>query len=556
MHLFFNTICPSLQASLLRVGYLFAVFFFYLSCCVAYDSFTHEVKTDVVEKPVVWGKPLSGGPIRALFVAPRFTLGDVAQLSARLDLDYDTVALWSAYSLGYDPMAFASLPDGGRQDEVLTRLRDRLNGRLDVIVLANFDTDILPEEVFSAILDKVAGGTGLLLVHTHNGADSPLHVILDALPIYEGSEAMWAGTGACLFPGQDRLEEVGRVFLHGSGRIVHLGFLGDPPQNHCLIQSPGDSLDLDAFFADNAYSFVARAVCIAAGRRKGFRMSWLQDQAPQGPQDDEIPPDLLPEFVQSMRDSVVAQPARPFLVSFNKPTENHCTISAQLRRVASNVLISWHDPEMLPKGTTMHQFEIPVGSGAYTLDVWVHDRSGIVDWYSQDFVLSGWPEFYDLKLEKTWLLPNDSLDVSVNLRPVANHTRNATVYARALDGYGRVVSEAAVEANHQGGLMRLRLHFTDLISTLIKVEVFALEGGKRLYSEWELQSAFRDIRYVSVRQKPEPNRMDTWTGERGDDRKCREPGDEFSAAGGRQGHRDRAGGKIPGALFECPRFSE
>jgi hypothetical protein len=186
MHLFFNTICPSLQASLLRVGCLFAVFFFYLSCCIAYGSFTHEVKCDAVEKPVVWGKPLSGGPIRALFVAPRFTLGDVAQLAARLDLDYDTVALWNAHSVGYDPMAFASLPDGGRQDEVLARLRDRLTGSLDVIVLANFDTDILPEEVFSTILDKVAGGTGLLLAHTRNGADSPLHVVLDALPTYEG----------------------------------------------------------------------------------------------------------------------------------------------------------------------------------------------------------------------------------------------------------------------------------------------------------------------------------------------------------------------------------
>ena len=508
MHRFLFAIHSNTKPFRFLTGLLLHCFMAALFFQNAHASFTHEVQAEITGKPVVWGKPLSGGPVRTLFIAPRFTLGDVAQLAARFDMDYETVALWSADRLGFDPMAYAVLPDGGSREEVLQRLQEKLAQHPDVIVLANFDTDILPEAIFSGILDCVASGTGLLLAHTRNGVDSPLHVVLDALPEDTAAPPLLKGVGICLFPGWNTQKEIGRVFSHGNGRIVALDYLGDPPRNHCLIQPPSDPLDMDAYYEDNAYSFVARAICIAAKRRDSFLIDEVYDRAPQGPQEDEIPPDFYAEFVQAMKDSVVAQPARPFRVTFAKPTESHYTVSAQLRRVASNVLISWHDPEMLPKGTTSHQFEIPVGSGAYTLDVWLHDRSGIVDWYSRDFELSGWPEFHDMKLDKTWLLPNDSLEISLEVRPVANHTRQATVYARAVDGYDRVVSEAAVEVDNNGGPVRLRLHFMDLLSTLVKVEVYALEGKQRAYSEWELHSAFREYRLVSVRQKTESNTLD------------------------------------------------
>ncbi|MCK5860856.1 MAG: hypothetical protein KAH38_00125, partial [Candidatus Hydrogenedentes bacterium] len=491
------------------VTLLMGIFLLSFSCMGAQGVFTHEVPSTVLaEKAVVWGNPLADGPIRALVIAPRFTLGDVAQLAVRLEMQCETVALWSADSIGFDPMAVASLPDGGRREDILERIREGLDERLDVIVLANFDTDILPEAVFSKILDKVAGGTGLLLAHLQNGVDSPLHIVLDVLSPVDHGYPIWQGVGTCLFPGYTSLEGLSHVFSHGDGRVVVLEYLGDPPHNHCLIQPPADPLDMDPLYEDNAYSFVARAVGVAARRFDEIRIDALYDRAPQGPQDDEIPPDFYPEFVQAMRDSVVAQPARPFQMTFNKPTDRRYTVRAQLRRVASNVVISWHDSESLPKGTTAHQFEIPVGSGAYTMDVWLHDRSGIVDWYSKDFNLSGWPEFQELKLEKTWLLPNDSLDFSLEVRPVANHRRTATIYARAVDEYDRVVSEAYAEVDHQGGTLNLRLHFSDLLSTLLKVEVFAVEGRKRILSEWELHASYREVRYLSVRQHAVRGSMD------------------------------------------------
>ncbi|HPA41094.1 MAG TPA: hypothetical protein PKV69_03700, partial [Candidatus Hydrogenedentes bacterium] len=37
-----------------------------------------------------WGLPLDGGPVRVLAVAPRETLGDVAALAVRLEINADT----------------------------------------------------------------------------------------------------------------------------------------------------------------------------------------------------------------------------------------------------------------------------------------------------------------------------------------------------------------------------------------------------------------------------------------------------------------------------------
>ncbi|HEX72398.1 MAG TPA: hypothetical protein ENN65_03680, partial [Candidatus Hydrogenedentes bacterium] len=456
----------------------------------------------------MWAKPLADGPIRALFIAPRFTLGDVAQIAARLDIQYETVALWNAHNIGYDPVACPSLPEGGSREQLLGRIEDALNKRLDVIVLGNFDTDILPEELFSDMLDKVAKGTGLVIVHPRNSNDSPLHVVFEALPAVEDILPFWHGVAECSLPGDGLLADVGYIRAHRDGRIVMLQYPGDAPRNHCLIQPPAAALDMDALHEENNYALVARAICVAAKRLDGVRIASLQDIAPAGPQEDEIPPDLYPEFIQAMRDSVVAQPARPFLFTLNRPADRRYAVSAQLRRADSSVLITWNDPDLMSAGATNHRFEIPVGPGAYTLDVWLRAKSGVVDWHSADLVLPGWPEFHGLKLEKTWLLPNDSLEVSLEVRPVANHTREAAVYVRAVDGYGRVVSDTTANVSHKGGTVRLRLHFSDLLSALVRIEAFALEGAPRVFSEWELHSACRETRYVSVRQRPGPTVLD------------------------------------------------
>lgn len=472
----------------------------------AYGTSFHEVSSEPSGLHVVWARPLAGGPIRALFVAPRFTLGDVPELSARLDLRYETVALWSAFHVGYDPMAYPEQPSGGRAADTLARLERLMRNRHDVVVLANFDTDILPEEMFSRLLDKVADGAGLLIVQPRNSAGSPLHTVLSALEPMDLLFPITHGVAECAYPGGGPQDVPSQVYAHGRGRIVVLDYPGDAPDHHCLIQAPADPLDLHDAYADNAWSLAARALCVAAGRLGNARIAEVRDIAPAGPDEDEIPPDFYPEFVQAMRDSVVAQPARPFQLVLHEDADQRYNIQAQLRRVDSKALVAYRDPDVMARGARTHQFEIPVGPGVYFVDVWLHTRRGVADWYSTEIIVPGWPEFFNLNLDKTYLLPNDSLEASLDVRPVLNTTRRATIYMRAVDSFGRLVSDVGREVSHEGGTVTLRMHFSDLLAPLLKIEVYAVESRARRFSEWELLGAFRDVRYIGVRQRqPQPN---------------------------------------------------
>ncbi|OQB40331.1 MAG: Beta-galactosidase GanA [Candidatus Hydrogenedentes bacterium ADurb.Bin179] len=468
------------------------------------SPFTKEFTEESPKQAVAWAKPLAGGSLKVLFIAPRFTLGDVAELVARVDLEYETAGLWTATSLGYDPVALNPLPEHGSPEEMLARLDALLDVRWHVIVLANFNTRILPDSVLSRILDQVAGGTGLLTVHLHDATDSRLMTVLQVLPQEEGAPSIAAGIGECAFPGNAVLDTVGSVQLHEKGRVITLDYPGDPPENHCLIQVPSDPVDLDTAYEDNAYALVIRALCIAARRINGVRILNVQDVAPSGPNDLEIPPDFYPEFVQSMRDSVVAQPSRPFRILLNEPADQRYTVQVQLRRKDSDTQISYRDKTPLQRGDVAHVVEIPAGPGEYLLDAWLCTRSGVADWFTANVVIPGWPEFYDLYLEKKWLLPNDSLEISLKVRPIVSPDRRAAVYARAQDGFGRIVSSAVQGVDNSGGTVTLRLHFSDLLSSLIKVEVFALDSEPRPFSEWELHRAYRELRYLSVRR---PDRL-------------------------------------------------
>lgn len=107
---------------------------------------------------VAWGVPLKGGSIRTLFIAPRFTMRDVAELSQRLDIDRKEVPLWDAHHLGL-PSAKTS------EAETIALVQKRLAEKTDVVVLGNFDLALLPADTVTTLLEKVKSGAGLVLVN-------------------------------------------------------------------------------------------------------------------------------------------------------------------------------------------------------------------------------------------------------------------------------------------------------------------------------------------------------------------------------------------------------
>ena len=478
------------------------------ACYTAAADFGREiVPHNGIGQQIAWAKPLDGGPLRILFIAPYFSLGDVAELASRLDMQYETAPLWTASSVGYDPASLTYLPEGGAGDLVLSRLQDQLRKRWDVIVLANLNTEILPEEVLSLILAKVAGGTGLVTAHLHDTLHSPFSAVLNALEPDTPALPLWAGIAECALPGGS-MEHVARILHHEGGRIVILEYPGDPPRNHCLIQTPLDIGDLNSAYENNAYALAIRALCLAARRDNKVRISDVRDLAPTGPDDLEIPPDLYPEFIQAMRDSMAQQPSRPFELVLNAPADQRYTVHIQLRKIESDTQVLYRDTSPMARGALSHRFEIPIGPGEYMIDIWLHTRKGVADWFTSEIEIPGWPEFQNLALEKTWLLPTDSLDISLDVRPVAGHDRKGVIYARARDGFNRVVAETSQDISAEGGTVVLRLHFSELLSALATIEVYALGGTSRIFSEWELHCAYRELRSLPVRGKPDPVTLD------------------------------------------------
>ncbi len=105
------------------------------------------VTLDVPSPHVTWAKPLRGGPIRALFIAPEETLRDAAELAQRLDLVFDTFPVRGGNGLS-------------ASEALLLR---RLDGRPDVILLAHCNPDELPRAAQARLIERVQQGAGLII---------------------------------------------------------------------------------------------------------------------------------------------------------------------------------------------------------------------------------------------------------------------------------------------------------------------------------------------------------------------------------------------------------
>lgn len=452
--------------------------------------------------PVPWAIPLAGGPLRVLAVAPRGALRDLAELAKRLEMRAETVALWDAAHPGHDPADPSGHLPGTSAEEVLAGLRRQVSAPWDVLLMGNLDTAVLPEEVVADIFDRVAAGAGLVLAHLRDGPESPLRVMLSALEPADPPPPVRRGVADTGLHGWEDGEDPVRMLSHGAGRVAVLDYPGDPPQTHFLLQAPEDPLDMDPVLVDNLWSLVIRAVLAAAGRESALRIAGIEDAAPPGPDEQEIPPDFTPEFRQSMRDSMAVQPLRPFMLLLEGAARGRHQAEVRLRRPGSESQMVHPADTALPQNGGAWPFDMIIGPGPHYLDVRLLRDGKAADWHTRRFELGGWPEFTNVQYGKTWVQPNDSLEISLRVRPVFNQTRRCTMYARAVDPNGRVVAEAARKVSNEGGPAALALHFSDITAPLLRIEVYGIEGETNSVSGWELQRSPRAYRYVSVRPAP------------------------------------------------------
>ncbi|MBI3119829.1 MAG: hypothetical protein HYZ00_14135, partial [Candidatus Hydrogenedentes bacterium] len=436
----------------------------------------HVVTNTVPSAHVPWAKPLAGGPIRVLMIAPRFTLRDAVELEQRADVRLEVVGLWDSTHLGCDPLRPV---EGVTEEEVRQRLQQQLQKRWDVLILANLDVAVLPEAEQYALLEHVNQGAGLLLAHHRASQSCPLVTFLNSLPPQAEAGDLARGIG----------ETGGRGWLSGkvpvstseagAGRVVQLTYPGDPPRTHALIAVPADPLNAPPALLDNSFAFVIRCLLWAARRDPEVFISDIIDIAPKGPTEEEIPPGLTTEFVQSVRDSVTNQPLRPFRLQLNAEADRDYEVLYQLRSGERTVPVP--SPEaILPNGAGQYAIDILSRPGTFFLDVWLRSRKGTHDWFTKRIEVPGWPGLLNVRASKTFLLPNDAMDITAEIRPVfsvvdinsASKPRTGVLYARAEDNTGQVVAENHMPVTTEGGRLHLPLQFADLTAPLVKVNVY------------------------------------------------------------------------------------
>lgn len=459
---------------------------------------------------VSWGQPLRGGPIKTLFIAPRFTLRDAVELSQRLQIDVATVPLWDAYHVGMPPVDGSPLPPGTSSNETLRRLAQGLDGR-DVILAGNFDFAVLPDDHWTAILNKVRNGKGLILaVYGHESMPAVLEEALSEMEPADGSPIL-RGIGESLSPEWARglgFVSTGRL---GKGRVVQLNYAGERPHSHFLAPPISRPLAAEAEFFDVYMSLVAKATVWAAGRDISFWVTGVEAAGPPAPTDAEIPPIFPDEYVEQMRDSTVRQPYNPYNVLFNKPSDGTYDIQVQVRQPGRDRLAMYSRPLQLKKGDQTYPIALDLGTGKHYVDVWLLDKGRVVDWHTTVVEVNGWPTFENLRISKDTVLPNDTLDVSLNIPPPLSEQiyeqrgMGCGVMLRAVDSLKRVVASSVRHIPPSGGHVEMSLTFADLLARRLKIEVFVLEtppflvNETREFTETELGRAAYACRHVAVK---------------------------------------------------------
>ena len=93
------------------------------------EALVQDVQLDIVTEHIPWAKPLSGGPIRGLFIGPMYGHRETAELAQRLSLDFDvifpgTTSRWTQHG---------SLSGYTKITDVLNNLHQKLDQQLDCI---------------------------------------------------------------------------------------------------------------------------------------------------------------------------------------------------------------------------------------------------------------------------------------------------------------------------------------------------------------------------------------------------------------------------------------
>ena len=421
-----------------------------------------------------WAKPLQTGPVKVLFVAPEPAFLDIAELSYRLDMRVSILPLPAARGTDHKG------DSRSHEEEVLRR-------SYDAIVVTQHPDCPVPEDLARRILEKVNAGTGIVVVRYSNAQLTSIDSLLSRAAELPSAAVVTRGVHLGAFAGTNTSTEFLRLSEDGKIRGVTLSFSAEAPALHCLVPIIPSSGPEGLASYEGYLALLARCIPWVAHADPGVRILAVLDTSPTGPDANEIPPQLPPAFIQRSEDMSHGVPMRPYELVFDRPTPRDYTLRMQIRYPERDIRWRLTQEEHIPKGSDKIRVDVPVGFGDFFIDFWLAGKRGIVDWFTEEVHLEGWPEIADVKFSKTEVLSSDAVQVALSVRRNFFSPRDSGLYLRATDSYQRLVAEKEVTVPSAAGRMEVQLALVDLIAPGVRVEVYAVDNRGGAVSQWHRQ---------------------------------------------------------------------
>ncbi|MFH0965527.1 MAG: hypothetical protein V2A58_16125, partial [Planctomycetota bacterium] len=393
-----------------------------------------EPTDEYVTPHIAWEKPSAQGPMKVLFITYRLGMREIVEICERFDVEREVFAieLPNRFSGGVESGQYEAFP-GTRLEDQEARLREKLAGRYECIVIGNIPWTALPDWARETILAKVEAGCGLV-GYVKDGRDA----LLAGAKGEELEGDMRALMGAFPFKGLPAFakyganEEFGRETVaparRGRGRIALLGGYKCPTYQ---MLAPGITTPFTEWHAihyDYYLALAGRAMRWAAGRETKV--------AVRGPKEP----------------AVTADRARGGSVAFTLDAKAGGKVEVEfaLRNAETGeVAAQKHRREVLKAGENPVSFELPaVPAGRYFADLWVRTGKGIVDFGSvlvemtsdsriRDFALDG-KSFRDDDVIRNY----SQADTITGRAAVEGAREGLTVEVTQRDNYGRLLARA------------------------------------------------------------------------------------------------------------------
>lgn len=380
-----------------------------------YDTFTAEIATPHRR----WAKPLDGGPVRVLVIAPTWSQRETVELAQRLDLDVTTFAmskrdvlfnkhgleLYGSYELyGYKKRNAVSL---------LGDLENKLKRDYDCIVIGDVKSEILPDYFIDKIAAKVREGTGL--VTTGSGSSVAVAILgkssqpaqfqailpIEALPGLR--DFGWQE------PGEKGLLTSGATV--GSGRVLKMKQVVSSNVNLCLTPLVAQAYDYVPADYEYFHALVAKAVLWAAQREPAAKITALSRDSIQVRTQEVVPSAKLVIQVHDREGTVEFEQTRTVTLADGG---TDIPLALALRR-----------------------------AGEHFLDVTLKRANGaIIDWASMVFETTELAGINGISLERTVLTSGGRLVGKVNLRGTPP---GAQLRLAVSDAYERIVARETID---------------------------------------------------------------------------------------------------------------